>query len=49
MRRILASLFMAAAVVVNCQQQPPLGCKGVRNENPILDLPAVPLKTVPNG
>jgi hypothetical protein len=52
MRRILNSLFLAAAVVVgtvNCQAEPPLGCLGVRNESPILDLPAQPLKTVPNG
>ncbi len=52
MRRILNSLFLAVAVVVstvNCQDEPPLGCLGVRNESPILDLPAQPLKTVPNG
>ena len=52
MRRILTSLFLAAAVVVgtvNCQAAPPVGCNGVRNESPILDLPAQPLKTVPNG
>jgi len=48
MRRILASLLLATAMVT-CQQAPPLGCNGVRNENPILELPAQPLKTVPNG
>ena len=51
MRRILTSLFLAAAAVVgtvNCQA-PPVGCTGVRNDQPILDLPAQPLKTVPNG
>jgi hypothetical protein len=39
MRRILASLLTAVAVVT-CQSAPPLGCTGVRNENPILELPA---------
>lgn len=48
MRRILASIFTAAAVVTS-KQAPPLGCTGVRNEKPILELPAQPLKTVPNG
>jgi hypothetical protein len=48
MRRILASLLLATATV-NCLETAPLGCNGVRNENPILDLPAQPLKTVPNG
>ena len=51
MRRILTSLFLAAAAVVgtvNCQT-PPLGCLGKRNENAVLELPAQPLKTVPNG
>jgi hypothetical protein len=50
MSRILASLLLAtAATLVNSKQAPPLGCTGVRNENPILVLPAQPLKTVPNG
>ena len=52
MRRILTSLFIAAAVIVgnvNCHAEKPVGCSGERNESPILDLPAQPLKTVPNG
>lgn len=41
---------MAAAVAVNGLQDRPLGCSGSsRNENPVIDLPPVPLKTVPNG
>ncbi len=51
MRRILTSLLFAAAAVVgtvNCQA-PPLGCSGQRNNAPVLELEAKPLKSVPNG
>jgi hypothetical protein len=47
MRRILVSAIMAAAFLVTAQR--PASCSGHRNEQPVLDLPAQPLKTVQNG
>ena len=54
MRRFL---YTAAAVMftvlctvsTSLAQSVPTGCQGVRNNNPVLDLPAEPLKTVQNG
>ena len=45
MRLISLALLSTLAVA----QTPPGGCGGVRNESPVLELPAEPLKTVPNG
>lgn len=48
--RILNLALAAAAIVgIATCQQPPLGCNGVKNTAPVLDLPAQPLKTVANG
>jgi hypothetical protein len=52
MRSILSTIVLAALAVVGTARwdtQPFMGCGGVRNENPVLELPAQPLKTVPNG
>ena len=48
--RILSYTLAAAAILglVTCQTPPP-GCSGQKNNAPILDLPAQPLKTVQNG
>lgn len=53
MRRSILSLFAAATVLctVSCKydSSPYMGCSGVRNENPVLELQPQPLMTVPNG
>lgn len=48
--RILKTLMATVAIAgfVSCIEAPE-GCDGVSNQNPVLDLPAVPHKTVENG
>ena len=48
--RILSTALITLALVgyATCQSKPS-GCNGVKNDYPVLDLPAQPLKTVPNG
>jgi hypothetical protein len=52
MRRFLytaAACVFTVLCTVTSAQNVPGGCRGVRNDNPVLDLPAEPLGTVQNG
>ena len=52
MRRFLytaAAFVFTVLCTVTSAQSVPVGCRGVRNNNPVLDLPAQSLKTVENG
>jgi hypothetical protein len=52
MRRFIyttAAFIFTVLCTVSTAQNVPVGCKGVRNDNPVLDLPAQPLNTVQNG
>ena len=41
--------MMAGTATAKYDSSPYMGCGGVRNEKPVLELPAQPLKTVANG
>ena len=45
----MATVVIAGYATCSPTDEAPLGCGGVKNVNPVLDLPAVPLKTVSNG
>ncbi len=47
MRRILMTAALSVAALASAQQFP--SCGGVSNNKTVLDIPAVPLKTVTNG
>ena len=49
--RIFKTLMATLAIAgfATCNNDAPLGCNGVSNQHPVLDIPAVPYKTVPNG
>ena len=47
--RILNAAIMALTIAGFATCQTPAGCNYKRNEAPVLDIPAVPLKTVTNG
>jgi hypothetical protein len=50
MRSILSAVVLAGFALVSAlKSDKPLGCSGVRNDNPVLELPPQPLKTVANG
>jgi hypothetical protein len=54
MRSILQAVLATSLVLIGTASarydtSPYMGCTGVPNDSPVLDLPASPLKTVPNG
>jgi hypothetical protein len=47
-KKAVTALIFTVLCTVSLAQTP-VGCPGKRNESPVLDLPAQPLKTVENG